>query len=196
MEEMLNRYLLAFDEINALTAVSYVQATGSLRERIDKITDDVLALLIKAYKHGAEDIAIMLAFEYDIDTNAMYDAIYQKIEGETFEDRILTHVSYHDEAGLQTLVASEYHRVYMQAMTDGARAFVKDGSLGVLKKWITMNDNKVRDTHHYLHGQEVPLEDEFYTFDNDHASSPGHFTRAENNVNCRCWLEWSIDPDV
>ena len=33
----------------------------------------------------------------------------------------------------------------------------------------------------------------FYTFDGDHASRPGKFTKAENNVNCRCVLKFEID---
>lgn len=30
-------------------------------------------------------------------------------------------------------------------------------------------------------------------FDGDHASRPGEFTKAENNVNCRCVLKLETD---
>ena len=34
-------------------------------------------------------------------------------------------------------------------------------------------------------------DDYFYTYDGDHASAPGLFELAENNVNCRCELLFS-----
>ena len=39
----------------------------------------------------------------------------------------------------------------------------------------------------------VPLEEEFFTFDGDHAAYPGGFTKAENNVNCRCIVRLTVD---
>ena len=59
------------------------------------------------------------------------------------------------------------------------------------KTWITMMDEKVRDTHQYLEGMTVGIDEEFWTYDNDHASAPGMFEFAENNVNCRCELLFS-----
>jgi hypothetical protein len=54
-----------------------------------------------------------------------------------------------------------------------------------------MMDEKVRDTHQYLEGMTVGIEEDFWTYDNDHASAPGLFEFAENNVNCRCELLFS-----
>lgn len=52
-------------------------------------------------------------------------------------------------------------------------------------------DEKVRDTHQYLEGMTVGIDEDFWTYDNDHASAPGMFEFAENNVNCRCELLFS-----
>jgi hypothetical protein len=54
-----------------------------------------------------------------------------------------------------------------------------------------MLDNRVREEHQYLEGQTIDIDDEFYTYDGDHASAPGLFTLAQNNVNCRCELIFS-----
>lgn len=66
-----------------------------------------------------------------------------------------------------------------------------DGS-PLSKTWVTMLDEKVRDTHQYLEGMTVPLDDEFYTYDGDHAQAPGGFTAAQNNCGCRCMLDISV----
>ena len=59
------------------------------------------------------------------------------------------------------------------------------------KTWVTMMDEKVRDTHQYLEMMTVGINEDFYTYDGDHASAPGLFDLAENNVNCRCELVFS-----
>lgn len=54
-----------------------------------------------------------------------------------------------------------------------------------------MEDDKVRDTHDYLEGMSVGIDEEFYTYDGDHALYPGGFENAQNNVNCRCFLTYT-----
>ena len=56
------------------------------------------------------------------------------------------------------------------------------------KTWNTMGDDKVRDTHDYLAGISVPVEDKFVTYDGDEADAPCGFNNVENNARCRCWL--------
>ena len=70
---------------------------------------------------------------------------------------------------------------------------MNNGSFGVTKTWFTMRDEVVRDTHNYLESQSIPLEEEFFTYDGDHAPYPGQFTKAENNVNCRCIVRLTTD---
>ena len=194
MDEVTSRYVTALDELNLLTSTSYYQATGSdLAARIDQIADDVLSFLIKAYTQGVEGAAIMLGYDLEVDVSMMEQAIYHSIDGKTYADRVADHVLAGDLQGLITLVESEYHRVYNTAVTDGGREFVEHGSSGVVKTWVTVRDECVRETHQYLEGQSVPLEEEFFTFDGDHAAYPGGFTKAENNVNCRCIAVLSAD---
>jgi hypothetical protein len=51
-----------------------------------------------------------------------------------------------------------------------------------------MLDDRVRETHDYLEGVRVGIDDLFYTFDGDAAYAPGGFGDPSNNVNCRCYL--------
>ena len=199
MDEMINRYLLAFDEINKMTAISYtVSRDEDFLTRVEQITSDILSILIQAYKQGITNVGIMLSYDAEVELDSMRDAIYAVIDGKTFEDRIYDHVVEDDLSGLQTLVESEYHRVYCLGCDDGAKQFVDDDdalSSDVIKTWNAIIDAVTRDTHRYLDGTSVDLQDEFYTFDGDHAPCPGCFQKASNNVNCRCWLTYKSSDD-
>lgn len=194
MEKVISQYTTALDELNVLTAASYKLAGGeNITARVDQIVDDVLSFLIHAYTLGMEHASLMLAYELSVDLDSMEDAIFLVIEGKTFADRVADHVIADDLSGLRVLVESEFHRVYNAAVQDGGEDFVDNGDFGATKSWITVKDNKVRETHTYLEGQSIPVEEEFFTFDGDHAPYPGGFTKAENNVNCRCIVQLTID---
>lgn len=194
MDEVASRYLTALDELNLLTSTSYYQAAGQdLAARVNQITDDILSFLINAYTKGIEGAALMLGHELEVDVDQMEDAIFLVIDGKTYADRVADHVLQNDLDGLKTLVESEFHRVYNAAVYDGGMDYVDNGSFGVTKTWFTMRDNDVRDTHRYLESQSIPLEEEFFTYDGDHAPYPGQFTKAENNANCRCIVRLTTD---
>ena len=193
MDEVVSSYLTAFDELNVLTSTSYQMAGGDYSARVNQIVDDVLSFLINAYALGIRNAGIMLDHELSVNVDKMQDAIFLVIEGKTFADRVADHVGGNDLGGLKNLVESEYHRVYNAAVYDGGRDYIDNGGFGVSKNWITVSDDKVRETHSYLEGQSVPLEEEFFTFDGDHAAYPGGFIKAENNVNCRCIIRLTTD---
>lgn len=193
MDKVVSSYLTALDELNVLTTTSYHMANGDLATRLNQITEDILSFLINGYTLGIQAAASMLTTELDVNVDQMEQAIYQVIEGKTFVDRIADHVLVNDLPGLITLVESEYHRVYNAAVTDGATDYVDNGGFGVTKNWYTVKDGKVRETHKYLEGVSVALEEEFFTFDGDHAAYPGGFTKAENNVGCRCIVRLTTD---
>lgn len=193
MDEVISSYLTALDELNVLTTTSYRMAGGDLAARLNQITDDILSFLINGYTLGIQVAASMLTTELDVNVEQMEQAIYLVIEGKTFADRIADHVADNDLSGLIALVESEYHRVYNAAVQDGATDYVNNGGFGVTKNWYTVKDDKVRETHKYLEGQSVALEEEFFTFDGDHAPYPGGFTKAENNVGCRCIVKLTTD---
>lgn len=195
MDEVVSRYTLAMDELNVLTSTSYYSAVSEdIAAMVNQIADDFLSFLIKAYTMGIEGAGIMLGHDLEVNLDDMEDAIYLVIEGETFIDRVADHVVNDDLNGLKSLAESEFHRVYNAAVQDGGEDYVNNGSFGVTKNWQTMRDNDVRETHMYLESVSVPLEEDFYTFDGDHAPYPGGFTKAENNVNCRCIV--TLTPDV
>lgn len=194
MDEVASRYLTALDELNLLTSTSYYQAAGQdLAARVNQIVDDILSFLIKAYTMGIEGAAFMLGHELEVDIDQMEDAIFLVIDGKTYADRVADHVLQDDLGGLKNLVESEFHRVYNAAVYDGGMDYADNGSFGVTKTWYTMKDDAVRDTHRYLESQSIPLEEEFFTYDGDHAPYPGKFEKVENNANCRCIVRLTTD---
>lgn len=188
MDEIISEYVLAFDEINALTAYSYENNVDS-KFQADKTIDDILSLLIMAYTLGTKHASTMLEFDLSVNTEDMIEAIYYLIDGMTFEDRAREHIINENLTALQILVESEYHRVYNTAVIDGGREYRRLLGGAVTKKWLTVGDDKVRDTHRYLEGQKVDIEELFFTYDGDYAAYPGGFTKASNNVNCRCIVQ-------
>lgn len=193
MDKIISSFSTALDELNVLTAASYRTAGGETVARVDNIADDVLSFLINAYTLGTKNASVMLGYDLTADVQSMLEAIYLVIDGKTFADRIADHVIVNDLTGLQSLVESEYHRVYNTAVQDGATDYVNNGGFGVTKTWQTVLDEKVRDTHRYLESQSVPLEENFYTWDGDYALYPGGFSKAENNCGCRCIVTLAHD---
>lgn len=74
-----------------------------------------------------------------------------------------------------------------QATSASYQTLVQNG-IQVKKQWLTARDEDVRTTHKELEGVIVGANEEFVTSDLDTASSPGSFTRAGNNINCRCTI--------
>ena len=187
------RYLAKFDEVNLMAGLSWSHITWETTERkIRQLEDDFLDFLIEAYLMGCQDAGEMLGFYEETGSDRMHEVIYRHIAGETFVDRIRKHVDNDDLPALRVLAESEFHRVYNAALVDEAQLFADETGSLVIKKWHTMQDPNVRETHDFIGGVEKPLDEEFYTFDGDHAMEPGDFILPENNVNCRCWLTFSI----
>lgn len=193
-ENAISRYIAGFDELHILTSASYLTAAElNLTSKINQIADDMLSFLIRAYQKGVQSASEMLAHDADVDIAKMREAIYMVIDGKTFEDRIADHVTAGDTGRLDSLADSEYHRVYNAGVYDGGQQIRESTGLGVIKHWYTVGDDKVRETHEYLEGRTVALDEEFYTFDNDHAAYPGLFKKVENNANCRCTVTLEYD---
>lgn len=183
MNEVFNDYTTALDELNVLATTSYYSADST-----ETIIDDMLSVLIKAYRMGIDAAGKMINAPLSIDTEDMFEAIFYFIDGETFENRIRTHVSDGNLTGLQTLMQSEFERIFNVALYDGGRQHQEATGEQVYKTWLTMMDGRVRDTHDYLEGMTVPLGEYFFTWDGDSALAPHGFYLAKNNVNCRCVL--------
>ncbi|MBR1749983.1 MAG: hypothetical protein IJ740_18925 [Ruminococcus sp.] len=191
MEDIINEYVLAFDELNTLSAdlISELDGIDDMTEKIDKAKDDILSFLISSYLLGHEHSTRMLNASAEVNRDAMYNAIFLVIAGENFEDRIATHLQSGDMTALQKLIEDEYHRDYCAGAEDAAKDISKRYT--VFKTWLTMEDNKVRDTHWFLQSMSVGINEKFVTYDGDSAYKPGGFERAENNCGCRCILMYS-----
>ena len=84
------------------------------------------------------------------------------------------------------ILETEMHRDANEAALETAR------HVGAKSKtWVTMMDDKVRESHDYLLGVTIGIDDEFYTYDGSHAPAPGMFGVPEEDCNCRCELEFA-----
>lgn len=161
--------------------------TQSERKKLRKwCEDEVLDLLLLAYTFGCEDANEMLGTEIAPTYEEMRSSIYKKIAGKDFRQRIAEYTESGTVDDIMRVAETDSHRVYNEAEMDTAGVAAKGGAK-ILKRWETMGDDRVRDTHDYLEGMTVPYDAEFYTYDGDHAFAPGGFELAENNVGCRCW---------
>ncbi len=201
--------LMPTDELNILRTELDADFQGSIEQRKQRKAariDEILELLILSYMYGNEagndmlfgsDFIESLGFDVSdftdpnrvipIDTDSMNGAIFREIAGRNWEQRISDYFDSEDGTAddVFRVVDTDAHRVYNDAILNvGERA--DDPKSPVKKQWITMLDDKVRDTHEYLEGMTVPVNSRFYTFDNDSARYPGDFTMPQNNINCRC----------
>ena len=189
---VMDRYIASFDELNKMLTASYmnaIESSESLERRAEMIRDDIVSYLILGYRMGVEDTAANLGVSASVDPDFLETALFLTIEGKTLFDRIWDDVVSGSMGALQAVVETEYHRMYNAGAYDTAAAY---DYMDIIGTWSTMRDEKVRDTHDYLEGKQVALGERFYTYDGDSARYPGDFSKAENNVNCRCAVIWKL----
>ena len=156
------------------------------KKQKDRFCDYLEFVLCLVYGYGwsaAEEIVGIVPFKDGLDDKC----VNLEIDNKTFKERAEEYLTDETatEAEMIRLIDTESVRDYNTGVTDAGKA---SGMLGVMKRWNTMSDGRVRETHDYLHGMTVGLNDRFYTFDGDSADAPGGFTLPENNINCRCWV--------
>lgn len=135
-----------------------------------------------AYVFGTNDVSQSLNEEIEPDTDKMNESVYKKIAGETWEKRIEDSTTKEE---LERIFVTESHRCFSDGQWDSAEGRATH------KTWVTKDDDKVRDSHWYIEGLKIPINEYFYTLDGDRALKPYGFTMAENNINCRCKLEYT-----
>ena len=181
--------ILPFDELNRFTV--------DLQERFpdgklvvddeDDIIDWMFDLFLLAYANGVTITGERLGIAWDPTLDDVSKTVDKKVAGKTWRERAEEYFSSGGTVDdLIRIAETETHRDANTAALETAK---KAGAKN--KTWITMMDEKVRDTHQYLEGMTVGIDEDFWTYDNDHASAPGLFEFAENNVNCRCELLFS-----
>jgi hypothetical protein len=189
--------LMPYDELNTFRemATRYVNEplTQSEKEQLrDDMWEYIEFLLIEAYVYGnvqaMDDLGMLDSDPKDfISEDEMQRVINEPVAKKTYKDRIREYLN--DESStvedFVRVAETDATRVYNAGVVDGGKA---SGVPGVMKQWITMEDERVRSTHEYLQSMTVPLDQDFFTYDGDHARAPGLFTLPENNINCRCTL--------
>ena len=187
--------ILDFDEIRRLAGETYEKARNEpIETRKKQMEDWFEELLIDAYIAGFTGTGLPVDLVMDPE-HVNLEVIHKSIDGKTVTDRISEHIENEAKGLIENLAESEAHRVSENGGYDAAeQASQKLRRLGyvVFGKWATMRDNKVRDTHDYLEGMEVPFGERFFSYDGDSARFPGDFHTAQNNVGCRCGLKYSL----
>lgn len=185
MQQIIQRYLTKFDEAHKLLADLIVTEDSP---RI--VWDRIYTLLEDAYLEGFASVGEMLQdfALMGISDRRISDLIGEVVDGETTESRVYKYSNAKDWNSLDTVLETEYHRMYVSGQQD--KAYQVQGT--VMKRWITVGDYKVRDNHRFLEGVELPIDGVFVTLDGDMAEAPSMFSKGENNVNCRCILGYTV----
>ena len=150
------------------------------RQKVEEFCDYLEFVLCMVYAYGWKDAEEVVGI-VPVTDGSDDKAVNLEIKGETFRERITQESSYEE---VLRVIDTESHRDYNTAIYDAAKA----SGVPVRKQWYTMMDDRVRDTHQYLQGMTVGLDDLFYTDDGDSAMFPGGFDDPANNCNCRCFV--------
>lgn len=182
------RSILPFDELNKFP--SYLRnrfPSGKLLPSDEEdIIDEMLDLFLLAYATGHQVTMENLPSEWEPTLDDVMKTVDKKVAGKTWRERVEEYFASGGSVDdLVRIVETEAHRIANESALETAHMC---GATS--KTWLTMLDDKVRDTHYPLEGVTMALDSDFYTWDGDHAPAPGLFTKAENNVNCRCELSY------
>lgn len=191
-------YIADFDNLHTLSRLvykSYQKGDTTEDEVVELVENWIIAGFKKGIEIGCKDLELDATyvdfFEKLLGTvegGKIQQLIERKIDGKTYADRIEEHLVNNDGASsLETILTTEYHNAVNSGIYNTGDSYnqVSYGEI-VEKGWKTMLDEKVRDTHAYLEGMWIPIDQDFYTYNGDHAPYPGAFGIGEEDCNCRC----------
>lgn len=189
-------YLAFFDELNVLAkeiTEAYAKGEVTMKEIEEFAENQMMYGYSLGWHIGMEDLDTEMD-EYEDLLLSSYDkaldSVYKSIDGVTGIDRLKDHLRNGDSvAEVRNLLETEFHRNVCEGTEGMGNTYEQREKSRVSKTWQTMLDNKVRDTHSYIEGMTVGLNDRFYTFDGDSARFPGDFANAQNNCGCRCVIK-------
>lgn len=198
---VLKEYESYFDELNKMVTSAYSDTDTTAKGKIGILQDMYMSFMIGGYVKGHDyaDNMILNAttglseknIRTNVDADRMQEELLKRFDGKDYNDRIREYVMTDDIQSLLRVAETEYHRMYNAGSMDACDSLSAGIQSRLNKTWVTMNDSKVRDTHDFLEGVSVGLNERFYTYDDDSARFPGDFAKVENNVNCRCVLSIS-----
>ena len=171
-----------WDELEIIRRDAEILFSGKKPEKkkVEEFCDYLEFVLCMVYAYGwqdAEEIVGIVPFKDGDDLKT----VNADIAGKTFRERIEEDTSYEE---VLRIIDTESHRDYNTAVYEAA----KSSGVPVKKLWNTMLDDKVRETHRYLEGIEVGLDDLFYSESGASALYPGGFGDPEEDCNCRCFV--------
>ena len=184
--------ILPFDELNVLKRdIGERFARGLRKQDEEDIIDELFDLLLLAYAMGdtvtLERLGVKLPTSQEPTMYDVLKVVNEKVADKTWRDRV---EEYFANGGtgddIIRIAETEMHRVANESALETAK---KAGAK--TKTWVTMMDDRVRDTHSPLEGVTIPIDADFITWDDDYAQAPGMFMLPQNNVNCRCELIFS-----
>ena len=173
--------LFEWDELNLIRQEARVLWGGKPpdRKKREEFCDWLEFVLCLVYAYGWQDTEKVIG-PVKVEWNHDTEVVNLVIAGMTFRDRVLTEDTAEE---IVRIIDTEAHRDYNAGAVNAAK---ESGIPNLRKRWYTMMDDRVRDTHDYLEGMVVGIDDRFYTSDGDSARYPGDFDDPSNNVNCRC----------
>ena len=178
--------ILPIDELNNLKT-KYRQQNKLTDYEIADIIDDLLDIFLLAVANGAISINEQFGTDYRPTAEQVEKTIYEKIDGATWEDRVRT---WYENGGtfedIIRIAETESHRIGNEIAYMGAKAVGAKN-----KTWICQMLPTSRDSHVYLNGTTVALNDYFYSYRGGKTLYPGQFGEAEEDCNCLCELSFS-----
>lgn len=185
--------LMPFDELNIMDATVrniFERDRENKRHYLEFLLDEIEEIFILSYIFGNEAANTMLETDFPPEDAQVTASVNREVAGKTWRQRVTEYLENEtpDTAEeIMRVVETDSHRIYNEAMWNVATR-AQDRGIVVYKRWETMLDDRVRDTHAYLQGEAVPLSEYFFTYDGDFALRPGDFQFPENVIGCRCRL--------
>ena len=188
---MPRKSILPFDELNALgeRLKKHFNADGHIASEQDceDIIDEMFELFLLAYTSAVEGVNEQFKTDFEPSLWEIENVLNKPVEGAPWRDRVYAWYAADGTVDdILRIAETETTRIGNTAALDTA---TKAGA--TTKTWLTMLDDRVRDTHSYLEGVTVPIDADFYCYDGDHAPQPGGFEKAENNCGCRCEMRFN-----
>src|SRR5215813_10058595 len=107
----------------------------------------------------------------------------------TYTNRALR---YRAETIARTEALNALHEAQQQSLAQATQQGIDPGDISYI--WRTAGDERVRDSHDAMDGQEQPYGQPFISGDGNFLRYPGDpAAPPEETINCRCWLETKID---
>ena len=191
--------IFPFDELNALKSrlnryfTDADQDAPDRKKRIrsqeaaEDIIDELFDLFMMSLANGVNSVNEQFDTDIELPDDVIEEIVYKKIDGLTWVDRVWAwYEAGGDEPEITRIAETEAHRIGNEAAY-----YVAKRAGATEKTWICQLLPTSRDTHVYLDGVTVALEDEFYTFMGNHALFPGQFGVAEEDCNCLCEVKFS-----